>query len=121
MTDIEHLKALEALLHQPEIRRDAAKAAALLADDFMEFGSSGKCLDKPAILAMLQAEGEREYAVESDGYMLFVISEDAALLTYRSFHRLPDGRAVRHVNRSSLWQEIEGNWRLRFHQGTPAG
>lgn len=122
LPDIEHLVALEILLHQPEIRRDAAKVAVLLADDFAEFGSSGQCWDRAAMLAEFQAEQEeREYVVESDGYRLFVISEDAALLTYRSFHRLADGRAIRHANRSSLWQQIDGNWRLRFHQGTPAG
>ena len=117
---IDQLRTLEMRLQDPAVRRDPARVEALVADDFIEFGSSGWRRDRTAILNALEAEGALEYSVESDSYALQVISEDAALLTYRSFHRLPDGRAERFVNRSSLWQKIYGNWRMRFHQGTPA-
>ena len=120
MADMEQLKALEISLHQPDIRRDTKKLASLLSDEFTEFGSSGRRWDRAEILAALQAEEKPEYTVESDCYRLHVISEDAALLTYRSFHRFPDGRTAGHCNRSSLWQKTDGNWRMRFHQGTPA-
>ncbi|WP_174801826.1 DUF4440 domain-containing protein [Martelella limonii] len=120
MPEIVQLKALETALHQPDIRRDSTRLAALLSEDFTEFGSSGRRFDRVAILAALQAEEENDHTVESDSYQLYAISDDAALLTYRSFHRFPDGSTTAHCNRSSLWQRIDGNWRMRFHQGTPA-
>ena len=41
------------------------------------------------------------------------IGADTILLTYRSYSR--SGTALR----SSLWVLDGGQWRLRFHQGTP--
>jgi hypothetical protein len=40
---------------------------------------------------------------------------DAALVTYRS----DELRGA--ANRASLWRRVAGEWRLAFHQGTPAG
>jgi hypothetical protein len=47
------------------------------------------------------------------------LGPDVALLTYRSETTYPDDGVTLVANRSSLWQRIEGEWRLRFHQGTP--
>ena len=40
------LRSLEEQLLQPEIRRSAAKVGDLLADEFVEFGSSGRAFSK---------------------------------------------------------------------------
>ena len=47
------------------------------------------------------------------------LGEDAALLTYRSETTYPDAGVTLISRRSSVWQRIDGTWRLRFHQGTP--
>jgi hypothetical protein len=44
------LRALEERLLQPEIRRSAAKIGDLLADEFVEFGSSGRVFDKSKVI-----------------------------------------------------------------------
>jgi hypothetical protein len=50
------LRGLEERLLQPEIRRSAAKIDDLLADEFVEFGSSGRAFDKSKITERLGQE-----------------------------------------------------------------
>ena len=38
----DHLRTLEERLLQPDVRRSAQAVASLLADEFVEFGSSGR-------------------------------------------------------------------------------
>src|SRR6185436_5231772 len=47
----EHLRELEKLLANPEIRKSPAELARLIADDFREFGGSGRIFDKQQIIA----------------------------------------------------------------------
>ena len=47
------------------------------------------------------------------------LGPDAALLTCRSETAYPGDGLALVAHRSSVWQRIEGEWRLRFHQGTP--
>src|SRR5271156_5266438 len=49
----------EEQLLQPEIRRSADQVSYLLADEFVEFGSSGRVFDKAQIIASLQQEKEQ--------------------------------------------------------------
>ena len=48
-----HLRTLEEQLLQPAVRKDATRLDALLADGFIEFGSSGRVFDKQAIIYLL--------------------------------------------------------------------
>ena len=79
----------------------------LLADDFVEFGSSGEILSRQMVADLLQQEPPRELSL--DAFSATMLSNDVALLTYRA------GGS----NRSSIWLRTQGRWRLRFHQGTP--
>lgn len=54
-----------------------------------------------------------------EAFTIISLSEDVALVTYRSVARAP-GAAAQSAWRSSIWVRHEGRWRLRFHQGTPA-
>ena len=55
--DLHHeLEALERMLLDPEVRRSPERMSALLADDFVEFASSGVAYDKRVILEVLQDE-----------------------------------------------------------------
>jgi hypothetical protein len=53
------LRQLEERLLQPDVRRSAQDVAALLADDFFEFGSSEWILTRPQIVENLQALDSR--------------------------------------------------------------
>ena len=83
-----------------------------MADEFCEFGKSGRVYDKPAILKSLAAEPPGHPLIESSEYVLTPISADAALLTYRSIS------AGATALRSSLWIYRDARWQMLFHQGT---
>lgn len=105
----------ERALMTPEVRGDPALAGALLHEDFVEFGSSGRSYDRACLLQGLAADpGDR--AVEPLDLQCAVIGPGCLLLTYRT------STPARITLRSSIWVAgADGNWRLRFHQGTVSG
>ena len=114
-----HLQALEETLLDPEVRSDRARVAALLAEDFEEFGSSGRVWSREQILEFLASEDYQAPAMED--FRCDCISESFALVTYRTV-RTDVGAGERSaVLRSSIWVKKSGKWRVRFHQGTKMG
>jgi hypothetical protein len=109
---LDELTALEQLLHDPAARRNPTQVALLLADEFREFGKSGRVYDKPAILQLLADEPPGQPPILADEFALTAVSTDAALLTYRSTS------AGTTAVRSSLWVHRDGRWQMLFHQGT---
>ncbi|MGV1789197.1 nuclear transport factor 2 family protein [Rhizobium sp. A37_96] len=120
--EFEAIRRLEEKLHLPEIRQSPEATGNLLAEEFVEFGSSGTIYDdRNSLIASLAAEKSetpsppiiaRDYAFQS-------ISPDAVLVTYRSIRPAAEDRPARHVLRSSIWRRIDGRWQMIFHQGTP--
>jgi ribonuclease HI len=112
-----HLIRCELALLDPVVRRDRTRVDALLAEDFLEFGSSGRVWDRTTILGLLESE---EYiAPAADELKCARFGADAALVTYRTV-RTDDAGARSVTLRSSLWIRDAGRWRVRFHQGTKA-
>jgi hypothetical protein len=102
---------LEVQLLEPSVRHDHELVAALLDDDFVEFGSSGRRWDKASVVAGLPLEPVGNEPIEIADEHASTLAEDVILVTYRS----------RGALRSSLWRRgRDGTWRLRFHQGTPS-
>lgn len=115
MTDLAStLLALERQLLEAPTRHDAARVAALLSDAFVEFGSSGRVWTKPAILEALQAEPPTDRRLLD--FQATPLGPDVALVTYRVERAETPPVATL---RSSLWVREDGQWRMRFHQGTP--
>lgn len=84
----------------------------VLADDFGEFGRSGRVYARADTLAVEgQTIDARLRDIEVD-----LIAEDVALVTYVSEVQ-HDGLDL--ANRTSIWVRRGGRWQLRFHQGTP--
>ena len=112
-------RALEAELHRLEsalarrdpelIDADAAALTALIADDFFEFGASGKTWTAPDVRKTLTNEAPRDVPMED--FAVVRIATGVALVTYRS-------RDPRHARRSSIWVRRQGRWQMVFHQGT---
>jgi hypothetical protein len=111
-----HLFHLEQQLLQPSTRRDAAALTSLLAEDFREFGSSGRIYTRHQIIDQLAAESPRHITL-SDPFCR-QLSEDIALLTYRSTRTIALNVSS-HALRSSVWVRRDGRWQMIFHQGTP--
>jgi hypothetical protein len=111
-----HLRACEEVLLDPAVRRDRARVATLLAEDFLEFGSSGRVWTREEILELLATESFDPPAMED--FQCDLIGEDVALARYKTV-RMDAGSGSRSaVLRSSLWIRESGEWRVRFHQGT---
>jgi hypothetical protein len=113
----DHLKSLEERLVDPVFRIDSESLAALLADDFIEFGSSGQSFDKTSILNDLKNEPPRKASLLSD-FSVRELSPGVALVTYRATRRDLAGQQIGQSWRSSIWMHRNGGWQLTFHQGT---
>jgi hypothetical protein len=119
-TDATTLRSLEEQLLQPDIRSSPSHVANLLADDVLEFGSSGRSFDKAQIIAGLvdeQRRGPPAVRTARD-FKVRKLAEGVALVTYRVVRRGLDGVEF-HSLRSSIWKVLDGRWQMAFHQGTP--
>lgn len=113
-----HLRALELSLLDPAARRDRGRVAALLDEEFEEFGSSGQVWTRAQILELLASEDFVPVAMED--FRCDRIAEEVALVTYRTVRTDPQSGEKAAALRSSLWTRKLGAWRVRFHQGTRA-
>jgi hypothetical protein len=105
----------EALL-DPDVRCDRSQVEALLADDFIEFGSSGLVWTRDQIFDLLATETYTPPLIAD--FKCVMLSQDVALVTYRTVRRDAQSGARTASLRSSIWTNMSGRWRLRFHQGT---
>lgn len=111
---------LETTLLKPEIRSSAKDLGLLLADDFMEFGSSGEIYDKKVILERLPKDTEVSPVkfIVSD-FQVKELSENVVLATFKTNKISPDNSRATAL-RASIWRNTNGNWQMIYHQGTPA-
>ena len=106
------LKGLEEELLVPTVRK-STRLTELLADEFIEFGSSGRTYTKSDLVAALQAESP--VAQTTSDFKVTSLAPDVALLTYKIRR---DGQPPVHTLRSSIWVRSRGRWQMVFHQGT---
>jgi hypothetical protein len=105
------IRELEERLLRPDVRASAAALGTLLADDFVEFGSSGTVYNKRSIIvALLREEPDGEPCTMRD-FAARRLAVDVILVTYR----IVESRTLR----SSIWRAADGRWQMVFHQGTP--
>lgn len=105
----EHLMRRETALARRNPAGIEGGLGGLIAEDFVEFGASGRVWDPKSIEQVLAAP-PAEIAIE--GFEIAELAPDVVLATYRT-------GAPRPANRSSIWVRRAGRWVLRFHQGTP--
>jgi hypothetical protein len=109
----ELLLGLEHQLMDPAFRKDRVRVSALLAEEFREFGSSGRVWTKETTLDLL-AEETAFIAPQVEDFLAQRIAPDVVLVTYRT---VPVGSGNASL-RSSIWIDRDGSWRMLFHQGT---
>jgi len=106
------LESYERSLLEPSVRKSEL-VPQLLAESFVEFGSSGRVFTKAQIVAALHAEPPLR--VSASGFEVRLLAPHVALATYRTCkHTQPEVHALR----SSIWEKREGKWQMVFHQGT---
>ena len=108
------LRGYEERILDPLMRADPAQIRALLAPEFTEFSSSGRVLNRDAILATLASEPTRQPR-QLRGFKVKLLAPGAALTLWRV--KRDDGIETL---RSSVWQLQQGRWQMVFHQGTLA-
>jgi len=102
----------ELLLLEPEVRADPRRVRGLLHPDFTEFGASGRIWESEQMVEALAADPAPAEHRAVD-LVPVSLSTGAVLLTYR----IDDPQ--RPSLRSSVWlRNADGQWLLRFHQGT---
>ena len=109
---------LETSLHKRQIRNCADAASALLADVFIEFGSSGKVWNKASIIESMQREKLDPQITVAD-FIAQELAPDVVLVTYIS-KRVTEDPLAASTLRSSIWKLLNGKWQMIFHQGTRA-
>lgn len=114
----DQLRRIEESHLQPEVRRSAEAMTDLLADDFVEFGSTGTVhTDKEKIVeSMRDAPSPRMSLSDFEAKLL---APGVALTTYRVVKHDELRPHMKHSLRSSVWKLMDGRWQLVFHQGTP--
>jgi hypothetical protein len=110
-----HLQTLELELLTNTTRKNAQRVSALLADNFREFGSSGRVYTKENIIVELQQE--KQVSIEAMDFNVMLLAKEIALVTYRSLKEQQNA-PPRIALRSSIWIKEGDDWRMVFHQGT---
>ncbi len=109
------LERLEEELWREETRFDRQRMEEMIAEDFFEFGRSGRFYRREETLALplmpLCA------VIPLADFQARSLSADVAQVTYNSAVTC-DG-IVQYARRSSIWSRTQTGWMLRFHQGTP--
>lgn len=113
---VEELFNLEKQLHTFEVRSNKDRISKLLTDDFFEFGSSGKIWSRHDILSRLPNEDDR-VRIDSYNFQASQLTDTLVLVTYIS-KRIKEDTANSEFLRSSIWQLVNNEWKMKFHQGT---
>jgi len=107
------LFGLEQQLMRPGVRSSRQALEALLTEDFVEFGSSGHVHDRASIISALLLEPPAAWSIAN--FRVRLLSGDVALVTYLA-SMSGGGSSLR----CSIWKRVDGQWKMAFHQGTPA-
>jgi hypothetical protein len=106
------LLRLEAALTNRDATGVDGGLAALIADDFLEIGASGRRWSAAEVRGLLATEAVTPLPAEAlDEFAATEVAEGVVLVTYR----LGGGRPS---ERSSIWIRRDGRWQVRFPQGT---
>ena len=109
------IQQFEEQLLRPDVRRSTQALDDLLADEFIEFGSSGRVYDKQQIIASLP--NEKAVPRTLSQFKTTILAPGVILATYHSTYWNPDKKPT-HSRRCSIWKLINGRWQMIFHQGT---
>ena len=116
-SDVDMVRRHELNLLLPVLRSAPGSVAELLADNFIEFGGSGRVYSKQDAIDALAQEPSAERHLSD--VRCAHISNDVILVTYRLFRRSNSSSALECSLRSSIWRRSDGRWQMEFHQGTP--
>ena len=104
----------EKLLYKKESQHALAN---LVDEDFSELGSLNHVYTKQDFIKDLTVPTEAMRTAKN--FKARYLTPDVIQLTYISFMREGVHTPVLSDYRSSIWRQMNGQWKLCFHQGTP--
>lgn len=107
---------LEVSLLSNEVRDSVSKLDLLLADDFIEFGSSGLIYTKMSVLERLPNKNIISH-YEAFEFTVVELAPNICQVRYKTIKK-EEGKIPEKALRNSLWRKEENLWKLFFHQGT---
>jgi hypothetical protein len=113
--DKTELTRLEEAMWRPETRFDLAFQETRFAEDFIEFGRSGRVYSRAETI--LTDKKPIDATLPLQGLAFRQLDKHTVLLTYNS-EAVYDG-VREQARRSSIWSRTPSGWIMRFHQGTP--
>lgn len=102
----------EQQLLEPETRGSREELDNLIAEEFVEFSSSGFVCNKADILK--DVSNYEPIEVKAACFEGKMISNNVVLVTYNTWKSDIENCALR----SSIWKLIDEKWQMIFHQGT---
>jgi hypothetical protein len=99
-------------LLRPDVRGDRARLEALLDDEFVEIGASGRRWEREDLIADVLSSPAPDVDVAITDLTARRVGDTIVLVTYTTVG------SGRRCTRSSWWRESDGRWRCFFHQGT---
>ena len=115
--DLETLRGLEESLWRADTRFNVELMQTVFAEDFFEFGRSGRIYARADLLFDSAEKREIPAALPLKDFRVRHLSNDIVQVTYVSEVKRDD--SMERANRSSIWSRLSDSWVLRFHQGTP--
>lgn len=112
--EVNVLRTLEEDLWRRETRFDNQYMERVFAEDFFEFGRSGRIYTRRESLS--HEPQDINAILPLTNFEIRLLTPDVAQVTYES--RVISGGVETRGNRSSIWTRSGGTWVLRFHQGT---
>jgi hypothetical protein len=106
---------LEEAMWREETRFDLNFQRTRFAQDFFEFGRSGRVYQRQQLF--LNERWKIRATLPLDDLRIRLLDENTAQVTYNS--HVEHNGVVEHARRSSIWSREEQGWVIRFHQGTP--
>ncbi len=108
------LKDLETKLWVPEYRFNLKWMENILAEDFFEYGRSGRIYSRSECLQI--EERPIQVTLPLIDFKIRALANNMLQVTYRSEVQSDEGLEL--GLRSSLWIKTADKWQLVFHQGT---
>ena len=105
-------------LLDPEVRSNPAELSAYLSEDFIEVAMNGQKYSRAEIIELVTESPEAQYQIRNSQVSL--LSEGVALHLFDCLVTTSISGAQILTRRCSIWQQIASQWKLTFHQGTPA-
>jgi hypothetical protein len=100
--DVAYFFELETSLRRSEIRKSPEAAAALLADGFIELGSSGRVWNKSSIVESMRRDEPQDQEIVAEDFAARELAPDVVLVTYTS--RTSTAQSIMHKTSQEVKQ-----------------